>query len=418
MATESAQIVIINPTDGAELARYPYANAAAVSHALEAGDAAATHWQNVQVRDRVAVLTAWASEMRQARQSLARQAALEMGKPLGQGLKEVEKCAMTLDFYAEHAAAFLADEHHSLDNGAKGFVRPRPLGLLFGIMPWNFPYWQVIRFAAPALAAGNVILIKHADNTFGCALALQATLDKALASLSVKAPVYQTLALQHQAAHDLIGDRRVVAVSLTGSERAGSAVAARAGACLKKTVLELGGSDPYVIFDDADLDAALPICIEARLVNGGQSCVAAKRFIVTEKHYARFVDGFTALARQKKLGDPLDGGTDIGPIAPEDLRAGLAKQVAATAALGARVTLGGALPGGSGWFYPVTVLDGVKPGMPAFDQEVFGPVAAIVRAKSDDEALALAARTNYGLGAAIFSRNTERAINLARAIRN
>jgi succinate-semialdehyde dehydrogenase/glutarate-semialdehyde dehydrogenase len=413
MGTPSSSFSTVNPTNGAELARYAYSDAAAIGAAMAKAEAAAAAWRQVALPARTALLTAWARELRDARQGLAKQAALEMGKPLSQGLKEVDKCALTLEYYAQHAAGFLADEPQTLGPGLRSFVRPRPLGVILGVMPWNFPYWQVVRFAAPTLAAGNVVVIKHADNSYGCALLLQAAFERAAASVGAPGALFQTLPLSHAAVHDLIGDPRLAAVSLTGSERAGSAVAARAGACLKKTVLELGGSDPYVVLDDADLAPTIAACVEARLVNAGQSCVAAKRFVVTARHYDQFVEGFVGMARLKKMGDPLADGTDVGPLARGDLRAGLAKQVSESIAHGARAVLGGALPGGPGSFYPVTVLTGVVPGMPAFDQELFGPVAAIVRAADESDAMRLAAHSNYALGAAVFSRDSDKAVRLA-----
>ena len=285
-----------------------------------------------------------------------------------------------------------------------------PLGPVLAVMPWNFPLWQVFRFAAPALMAGNVGLLKHASNVSGCALAIEGILHEA----GLPRDAFRALLVGSARVAALVEDPAVAAVTLTGSTPAGRAVAARAGACLKKTVLELGGSDPYVILEDADVEAAAETCAAARLVNGGQSCIAAKRFIVVEAVLQRFQELLVERVRSRRMGDPLEEGTDVGPQARRDLRDELHRQVEASVARGARALLGCRVPGGPGAFYPPSVLAGVAPGMPAFDEELFGPVAAIVAARDERDAIRLANQTVYGLGAAVFTRDVERGERIAR----
>jgi succinate-semialdehyde dehydrogenase/glutarate-semialdehyde dehydrogenase len=279
-------------------------------------------------------------------------------------------------------------------------------------MPWNFPFWQVFRFASPALMAGNVGILKHASNVPGCALAI----EEIFTAAKFPAGAFSTLLIGSRQVETVIENPLIRAVTLTGSTPAGKAVAAKAGSVLKKTVLELGGSDPYLILEDADLDLAVPICVNARLVNSGQSCIAAKRFIVAEPILSDFIDRFVTLMKTKRLGDPLADGTDVGPQARPDLRDGLHRQVRASIECGARLLLGGELPAGPGAFYPPSVLCDVKPGMPAFDEELFGPVAAIIRAADEPDAVRIANNTSFGLGAAVFTRDLARGERVARLL--
>jgi succinate-semialdehyde dehydrogenase/glutarate-semialdehyde dehydrogenase len=327
-----------------------------------------------------------------------------MGKPVAQGEAELEKSAWVCEHYAEHAAALLAAEPRVTDGG-RSLVRFDPLGPVLAIMPWNYPFWQVFRFAAPALMAGNVVLLKHAANVSRCALEIEAL----LADAGVPAGAFRAVIADPPAVAGMIADPRVCGVTLTGSERAGREVAAAAGRALKKTVLELGGSDPFVVLADADVAAAARTAADARLVNSGQSCIAAKRFIVTAPVYDAFLDRLVAAMQGRRQGDPLDPATQLGPQARRDLRDTLHRQVEASCARGATCVLGGRVPGGPGAFYPPTVLASVGPGMPAFDEETFGPVAAVVRARDDDDALALANASAYGLGASVWTADPARA---------
>jgi succinate-semialdehyde dehydrogenase/glutarate-semialdehyde dehydrogenase len=331
-----------------------------------------------------------------------------MGKPLAQGEAEAEKCATVCDYYAEHAEAFLEQQPRDLD-GTAGFVRFDPIGPVLAIMPWNFPFWQVFRFAAPALAAGNVGLLKHASNVTRCALLIEDVFRDA----GFPEGVFRTLILRNAAVADVIADDRVRAVTLTGSERAGSEVAQHAGQHLKKTVLELGGSDAFIVLADADLARAARTAADARLINSGQSCIAAKRFIVVNAVADRFEERFVAEMRSRIMGDPLAAGTDVGPQARVDLRTALHRQVQHSVRRGARLATGGAIPAGVGAFYPPTVLLDVRPGMPAFDEEVFGPAAAVIRARDEADAIRLANASPYGLGASVWTEDRARGRRIA-----
>jgi succinate-semialdehyde dehydrogenase/glutarate-semialdehyde dehydrogenase len=333
--------------------------------------------------------------------------AIEMGKPVGQAEAELDKCAGTCEYFAGHAATFLAIEDIATD-AQRSLVTYQPLGVVLGVMPWNFPFWQAIRYLAPTLMAGNTSILKHSSNVTGCALAIEEVFHEAGAPPGV----FCTLRLGSARVGDVIDDGRVAAVTLTGSTPAGRAIAQRAGKALKKTVLELGGSDPYVILDDADLAFAVATCVSSRLINSGQSCVAAKRFICTPATSNEVERRFVELMSQKRMGDPLTN-PDVGPQAREDLRDDLHRQVEASIAKGARAVVGGAKPATPGAFYPPTVLTSVRKGMPAYDEELFGPVAAIIVAADERDALRVANDNPFGLGAAVFTRDIERGTRIA-----
>jgi succinate-semialdehyde dehydrogenase/glutarate-semialdehyde dehydrogenase len=334
--------------------------------------------------------------------------AIEMGKPLAQGKGEIEKCARTCEFFASRAEALLADEEVATE-ASRSFVTFQPLGVVLGVMPWNFPFWQVLRYAAPTLMAGNTTVLKHASNVTGCALAIEELVREAGAPPGV----FTTLRIGAERVGDVIDDPRVVAVTLTGSTPAGRSVAGRAGRALKKTVLELGGSDAYVILDDAPIETAVQTCVTSRLINSGQSCVAAKRFIYTRRRAASVERLFAERMAAATMGDPLDG-VDVGPLARRDLRDELAHQVLESIALGARALVGGQVPPGPGAFYPPTVLADVRKGMPAYDDELFGPVAALIEVADESEALRVANDSPFGLGAAVFTADIPRGTRLAR----
>jgi succinate-semialdehyde dehydrogenase/glutarate-semialdehyde dehydrogenase len=332
----------------------------------------------------------------------------EMGKPIAGGVSEAEKCAWVCDYYAEHAEAFLADQEVEADAG-RSFVTFRPIGVVLAVMPWNFPFWQVFRFAAPNLMAGNAGVLKHASNVPGCALAIENIFREA----GFPEGLFGSLLIPGGRVAGVIEHPLVRAVTLTGSTPAGKAVAAKAGEVLKKTVLELGGSDPYVILEDADLDSAATTCATARLINSGQSCIAAKRFIVVEAVREAFEERFLQAMRAAKMGDPMEEDTVVGPQARDDLRDELHHQVVQSIEAGARCTLGGQIPPGPGAFYPATILTDVGPGMPAYHEELFGPVASIIPAKDEAEALRVANDTSFGLGAAVFTRDVEKGTRIA-----
>jgi succinate-semialdehyde dehydrogenase/glutarate-semialdehyde dehydrogenase len=338
----------------------------------------------------------------------ARLMAREMGKPIGDGVAEAQKCALACDYYAEHAARFLASEPVKTE-ARKSFTTFNPLGVVLAIMPWNFPFWQVFRFAAPGLMAGNAAVLKHASNVPGCALAIEDVFRKA----GFPDHLFRTLTIGSSRVEAVIEHPLVRAVTLTGSGAAGRAVAAKAGAMLKKTVLELGGSDPYLVLEDADLGLAAAVSARGRLVNSGQSCIAAKRFIVVEKVRREFEELFVERMSAAKMGDPLNDETDIGPQARHDLRDSLHRQVEASVAKGARVLVGGSIPDGPGAFYPPTVLTDVQKGMPAYEEELFGPVASVIPVKDEEEAIATANDSVFGLGACVITRDVERGERIA-----
>lgn len=405
----------IDPATGDAIAEYSAIGRSEALAALDRAALAQSAWRRNSVDDRLPPLRRLAERLRAEAAEGARLMALEMGKPLAQGLAEMAKCAWVCDHYAERAQSDLADEPVTTQ-AARSFVAYRPLGVVLAIMPWNFPYWQVLRVAAPALAAGNGLVLKHAPNVPGC--------SEHLARLFAASGFPEGLFTNLLVAPADVADRcaewiahpTVAAVTLTGSGRAGRAVAAAAGAALKPTVLELGGSDPYVVLADADVDLAVEQGAASRLINSGQSCIAAKRFIVHESLAADFVDGLVTRLAKARPGSPLDEATEVGPLARADLRANLQRQVTESVAAGACLRLGGALPDGPGWFYPPTVLVDVAPGMPAFDEETFGPVAAVTVADSDEAALALANASPFGLGAAVFTRDTARGERLATEV--
>ena len=399
----------INPTTDEPIRVYEEASPEEVATALSAAAVAADRWRQTPLSGRAAPLRRAGALLRERREDLARLMTLEMGKPLAQGRAEAEKCAWVCEHYAEHAEAFLAAEAVSTE-ARKSYIAFEPLGVVLAVMPWNFPFWQVFRFAAPALVAGNVGLLKHSSNVSGCALAIEEVLRDA----GLPQGVFQALLVGSSRVGAIIEASEVAAVTLTGSTPAGRAVAARAGACLKKVVLELGGSDPYVILEDADLDLTAEACATARLMNGGQSCIAAKRFVVVEEVREAFLDRLVERMKARKMGDPLDETSDIGPLARRDLRDDLHRQVLDSVERGARLRLGGTLPEGPGAFYPPSVLVDVAPGMPAYDEELFGPVAAVIAARDDADAIRIANDTRFGLGAAVFTRDLARGEKIAR----
>ncbi len=398
-----------NPATEAVIAEYPAVDVQAALAMADAVYQAWLQWRRTSYATRAQCLRRAAELLRARKSELARLMAAEMGKPLAEGEGEAEKSAWVCDYYAEEGAAFLRDQAVATD-AAKSYVHFEPLGPVLAIMPWNFPLWQTFRFAAPALAAGNAFLLKHAPNVTGCALAIEKLLQEA----GLPDNVCRALIAENDTVAAVIGHRAIRAVTLTGSVRAGRTVAAVAGRHLKKTVLELGGSDPYLILEDADVAEAAKICVASRMINGGQSCIAAKRLIALKPVAAEFKEAVVALMKQKTYGDPLAGRFDIGPMARADLRDELHRQVTVSAAAGATVALGGQVPDRTGGFYPPTVLLDPPLDSPAFCQELFGPAAAILVADDEDHAVRLANDSVYGLGAAVFTADPERGERLAR----
>jgi succinate-semialdehyde dehydrogenase / glutarate-semialdehyde dehydrogenase len=401
----------VNPATGEVLREYPEHDDRQVQQKLEKAEEAFASWRKVPFNERARLMSRAADLLRERVEDYGRLMTEEMGKPIAASESEVDKCAWVCDFYAEHAERFLAAENVATDATRSG-VRYDPIGPVLAIMPWNFPFWQHFRFAAPALMAGNVGLLKHAANVPGSALAIEEVFRDA----GFPEGCMTTLLVPSTRVKGLISHPAVRAVTLTGSDRAGMEVAAEAGRCLKKTVLELGGSDPFIVLADADPAEVARQAARARTINSGQSCIAAKRFIVEGEIADRFEEEFVRRMEELKVGDPMDRSIEVGPMARQDLLDDLDGQVKRTVEAGAQLRTGGHRLDGEGWFYAPTVLTGVEPGMPAFDEETFGPVAAVIRARDAEHAVELANRSQFGLGASVWTGDPARGEALAADI--
>ena len=399
----------INPATGQVVATYDAHDAAQVERVLAQASAAQKQWALEDVEARSRLLLCVAAELRNNKAEYARLISVEMGKPITEADAEIEKSAVTCEFYASEAARFLADESIA-SNASDSRVVFDPLGVVLAVMPWNYPFWQFVRFAAPALAAGNAALLKHANNVPGCALAI----ERAFVNAGTPPGLVRTLLIDAADVAGVIADPRVAAVTLTGSTAVGKLVAAQAGSLLKKQVLELGGSDPFVVLADADIDLAAKTAVKARFSNTGQSCISAKRFIVEEAVADRFVTEFVKHVKELRMGDPLDPDTQIGPLARENLRSDIDRQVQRSLAAGAQLVIGGKAVDGPGFFYEPTVLDHVTPDMAAAVEETFGPAAAVIRVADAEAAISIANSTEFGLGAALWTSNLSNAEKLAR----
>lgn len=401
----------INPASGEVLRTYPEHDDNEVEACLARVKAASLSWSETSFDERATLLRAVADRLDAQREALATSIVEEMGKPVTQALAEVEKCALVCRYFAEHGPSFLADEPVDVGADAQAHVAYRPLGVVLAILPWNFPLWQAFRFVAPALMAGNGVVVKPAPSVIGCGQAV----ERLLVEAGLPEGLVPTLVVSNERVEPVIRDPRIDAVTLTGSDRAGRAVAAIAGSELKKVVLELGGSDPYVVLADADLEQAVAASVRSRLNNGGQSCIGAKRIIVE----APVAEAFAELLRTRlcavDYGDPTAPETVLGPMARADLRDQVHAQVQACVEHGARLELGGELPGGPGFWYPLTLLTGVGVGSPAFTEEIFGPVFTLCIAEDEQHALQLANASDFGLGAAVFTRDTNRGQDIATA---
>ncbi len=395
MAIES-----LNPATGERLATFPETPPAEVDRIVDAAVKAQRAWARQPFSTRAVPMRKVAALLKERAQELARLAALEMGKPLKDGVGEVNKCAWVCEHNAEQAERYLAPREETSD-GSRAYVRFDPLGVVLAVMPWNFPFWQVFRFIAPHLMAGNAGILKHASNVPQCALAI----EKAMHDAGFPRDLFRTVLVGSKAIRPLIADPRIAAVTITGSEPAGRDVAEAAGRALKPSVMELGGSDPFIVLADADLDEAAKVASLARVMNAGQSCICAKRFIVEKPVHDAFVAKLKANMEKVKVGDPLDPSTDIGPQARRELRDELHGQVKLAIQQGAKPILGCTLPEGKGAFYPASILDDVKPDNLAAKEEIFGPVAAILTAPSADEAVAIANASRFGLGASLWTRD-------------
>jgi len=398
----------INPANGEEIAVYKEMSTDEVDGILTTVNDAFNSWRKTSFSIRSELLKNAAAILQSNKEAFGRLMSLEMGKPYSQSLAEVVKCAKGCEYYADNTEDILADRIIETD-ASKSYVSHQPIGIVLAVMPWNFPFWQVFRFVAPALMAGNVGVLKHASNVQGCALAI----EKIFVDSGFPENVFRTLVIGSKHVENVINNPHVKAVTLTGSTPAGRAVASQSGAALKKTVLELGGSDPYVILKDADLDQAVEACVIGRLLNTGQSCIAAKRFIVVAEVLADFQERLIDEMRVKKWGDPFEEDVDLGPMVNETARDEIHNQVLMSVEKGAAILLGGKVPDNPGAYYPATVLGNVRPGMPAFDEELFGPVAAVIAAENEAEAIKLANQTPFGLGAAVFTSDIKKGEKIA-----
>lgn len=394
-----------NPYDGTHIAEYTSLTSEELNQKLKDSSQAFKHWRKTPLSERTRLLKRVAQILRSNVEEYAKVITSEMGKPIAESRAEIEKCAWVCEYYAEHAEEFLAPEQIETD-ATKSFVRHDPIGTVFAVMPWNFPFWQVFRFAAPTLTSGNTGLLKHASNVFGCAEKIEEVFLKA----GYPKAVFQNLIFHHDETETVISHEAVQAITLTGSEKAGSAVAQLAGKYIKKSLLELGGSNSFIVLEDADVDQAVETAIKARMMNSGQSCIAAKRFIIIDSVYDEFVSKFIEAASKLKAGDPILEETQVGPLARKDLAEELQKQVQESIQKGAELLLGGKQ---KECFHEPTVLGNVVEGMPAFDEETFGPLAAMVKAKSIDHAFELSEKSRFGLGVSVFTKNAEKVLEYA-----
>ncbi len=398
----------INPTTGKTVKTYETHSEKGVEKIINSVDKSWHNWRFMAFSNKSVCMQNLSTLLRSRKEELALLMALEMGKVIKEGISEIEKCAWVCEYYATNAEGFLENEFIQTES-YRSFVSFQPIGTILAVMPWNFPFWQVFRFLAPTLMAGNTAVLKHASNVPGCAMAIEELIREA----GFPKNVFRTLLIGSNQVENVIRHPAIKAVSLTGSTPAGSSVAAIAGSVLKKCVLELGGSDPYLILKDADLESAAKICATSRMLNAGQSCIAAKRFIVVNDVYSEFLEHFTHEMNAAHFGDPCEIETTMGPMARIDLRDELHQQVTESVRKGAEVILGGEIPNRKGAFYPPTILENIKPGMPAYDEELFGPVAAVIRVKDEKEAIKIANDTIFGLGAAVFTKDLKNGEKIA-----
>ncbi|HNQ77566.1 MAG TPA: NAD-dependent succinate-semialdehyde dehydrogenase [Acidobacteriota bacterium] len=401
-------MISVNPYDGQTIREYPDFTAEQTSAAVDSAEKAFFEWRGATLTERKVLNLKLRDLLEKKKDELARLMTLEMGKPIKQSCAELEKCGLALSYYSEKAELFLAPQMVETE-AQKSYVRFDPLGLVLAVMPWNFPFWQVFRFSAPSVIAGNAALLKHASNVTGCALAIETLYREA----GFPENIFRTLLIPGSNVLPLMDDQRIKAATLTGSEAAGVAIAEKAGRNLKKVVLELGGSDPFIVLGDADIAKAAAVAAKARTINNGQSCIAAKRFIVEQSVYDSFRNAFVDEMNKLKVGDPLSEETDVGPLAKREFLEELEQQVERSVKEGAIVLAGGKKPESDGWFYPPTVLGNVKPGNTAFEEEIFGPVAPLIMARDNDHAMKLANSSRFGLGGSIWTSDTQVAEKMA-----
>ncbi len=404
----SNEIKTVNPADEKPITTYDLMDENQAFEAIQACHAAFDQWRLKSPEERAEVIRAVGKALRDNKEEFAQLMTQEVGKLIGDSRDEIELCAAICDFTADNGPGELADEERDIPGGT-GVVAYSPVGVIYGIQPWNFPCYQAVRYSIANLMAGNGVLLKHAENCTGSGLFLQKVMERG----GLPQNLFTVLVIDHDTSDKVIGHKRVRGVTMTGSDKAGAIIAQKAAEHLKKSVLELGSNDAYIVLDDADLDVAVDACVQGRMYNNGQTCVNAKRFVVTEKNYDEFVNRYVEKVKAIELGDPTDENTKLGPMSRVDLRDDLHQQVQDSVANGARVLVGGEVPDKPGAWYPATVLVDVKPGQPAYDDELFGPVASIIRARDEDDAMRIANDSRYGLGGGIFSRDEKRARELA-----
>ncbi|MGJ8685093.1 MAG: NAD-dependent succinate-semialdehyde dehydrogenase [Nonlabens sp.] len=406
----SNTITTINPATGKEINSYEFMTETKAMEAVEKCNKAFLEWKSLSIDERGEIIANIAKKFKEHKEEFALLMTQEMGKLLKHSNQEIDQCAAICEYTAKTGANELADEEKELANGGKGIVTYSPLGIIYGIQPWNFPAYQVVRYSIVNLMAGNGIILKHAENVTGSALKLKEIYEDA----GLPKDLFTVLIINHDVSEKVIEHDLVRGVTFTGSAGAGSKIGEQAGKNLKKTVLELGSNDAYIVLEDADVEMAIKTCVRGRIYNNGETCVAAKRFIVVDAVYEEFKKGFVERMSSIKLGDPTDENSQLGPMARKDLREKIHEQVEKSVKKGAEVLCGGKLPDGDGFYYPSTVLSNVKPGQPAYDEELFGPVASLIKAKDQDDAMRIANDSRFGLGGGIFSKDEDKAIELAQ----
>ena len=404
-----ADITTINPATGETIATYSHMSNDEVNNIIDASQQAFLAWRNTSHEERARVISSIGERLMAHKEELAKLMTEERGKLYQHSLEEVDLCKAICDFTAENGIAALADDKRDVEGMKKGLVTYQPIGIIYGIQPWNFPAYQVFRYAIANLMAGNSVLLKHAENVTGSGLLVEQIFQES----DLPEGLFRTLLISHDQSEKVIENDKVRGITLTGSDTAGSIVGQQAAKVMKKTVLELGSNDAFIVLEDADVELAAEVCTHARLYNNGETCVAAKRFIVVDSLYDDFRERLIKKFESKKLGDPMDDSSDIGPLARKDLQEKLHEQVQKSVEKGATITTGGELPEGKGSFYPATILENIKAGQPAYDDELFGPVASLIRAKDQDDAMRIANDSRYGLGGAIFSKDEDKAVRLA-----
>lgn len=410
METAINGFATLNPATGKEIKEYHFMNDDEAIGAVERCHQAFEQWRRKSLTERAKVIKAIGKELMKNKDKFAKLMTQEMGKVIKQGGQEIELCAGICDYTAEEGEKELRDEERTLPNGGRGLITYSPVGVIYGIQPWNFPAYQAVRYSIANLMAGNGVLLKHAENVSGSALLLKEIYEDA----GLPKDLFTVLLIDHDQSDKIIEHDLVRGVTLTGSPDAGKVIAKKAGAALKKTVLELGSNDAYLVLDDADIEMAAKVSVQGRIYNNGETCVAAKRFIVVDKVYDAFKEAFVRGMKDIKMGDPTKEDSDIGPMAREDLRNKLHEQVQESIEKGAKVLVGGEKPEGEGFFYPATILENLEPGQPAYDDELFGPVASLIRAKDNEDAMRIANSSRFGLGGGIFSKDEDKAFELAK----